>query len=76
VGGPGFILLYNGISGALTRSDKGWCASPAPSLTGNLFGCNCQISMKRGWEEADTRPDQSGAIYSGYKSEAPFKIEF
>jgi len=32
--------------------------------------------MKRGWEEADTRPDQSGAIYSGYKSEAPLKIEF
>jgi len=46
------------------------------NLQGNLFGCNCQISMKHGWEEAETRPDQSGAIYSGYKSEAPFKIEF
>jgi len=49
---------------------------PPLNLQGNLFGCNCQISMKHGWEEADTRPDQSGAIYSGYKSEAPFKIEF
>ena len=43
---------------------------------GNLFVCNCEISMKHGWEEADTRPEESGAIYSGYKSEAPFKIEF
>jgi len=51
-------------------------SSQVPNWQGNLFGCNCQISKKHGWEEADTRPDQSGAIYSGYKSEAPFKIEF